>query len=134
MAVYVPDSSAVIDILRGKETVLRRLTEALEQNAQFLLCPIVYYEVSRGLMYAKAERQLTAFRELRKGFKYERLVHQDWAEAVQRWVTLRQNGFQVGDADLLIGVFAGRRDAVVITSNTRHFGPMHVEAEDWRLP
>lgn len=83
MAVYVPDSSAVIDILRGKETVLRHLTEALEQNAQFLLCPIVYYEVSRGLMYAKAERQWTAFRELRKGFKYERLVHQDWAEAVQ---------------------------------------------------
>lgn len=134
MAVYVPDSNAVIDILRRKETVLRHLTEALEQNAQFLLCPIVYYEVSRGLMYAKAERQLMAFRELRKALRYERLVHQDWAEAVQRWVTLRQNGFQVSDADLLIGVFADRRGAVVITSNTRHFSPMHVEAQDWRLP
>ncbi len=132
MAVYVPDSNAIIDILRRNETVLRHLTEALSQNARFLLCPIVYYEVHRGLIYAGAERQLAAFQELRRGLKYERLIHQDWAEAAQRWAILRQAGFQVSDADLLIGVFAHRRDAVVITSNTRHFDPIHVKAEDWR--
>lgn len=66
MPVYVLDSNAIIDILRKNEIVLGRLTKTLAQNARFLLCPIVYYEVYRGLMDAGAERQVAAFREIRR--------------------------------------------------------------------
>ena len=44
-------------------------------------------------------------------------------------------GTTVADLDLLIGVFAARRGAIVVTKNLRHFQPLspllRLTVEDW---
>lgn len=52
-------------------------------------------------------------------FEYDELSRDDWDEAAELWAQLRRRGRQVTDADLLIGVYAERRSAIVVTSNVR---------------
>ena len=65
-------------------------------------------------------------------FEYDELSRDDWDEAAELWAQLRRRGRQVTDADLLIGVYAERRSAIVVTSNVRDFVPMNVRVENWR--
>jgi tRNA(fMet)-specific endonuclease VapC len=129
---YVLDANVLSDILRKNELILSRLKHAVEQDARFLLCPVVFYEVYRGLLHKQASRQVMMLRELTANFENDELTRADWDEAAQRWARLRQQGQQIADADLLIAVYADRRDAVVVTNNLRHFRQLTVAVENWR--
>jgi tRNA(fMet)-specific endonuclease VapC len=80
---YVLDTNALSDILRKNEAVVTHLTDALQRNALFILCPVVFYEVYRGLLRKGAARQLAALRELTNHFQYDDLSRDDWEEAAE---------------------------------------------------
>lgn len=130
---YVLDANAISDILRKDEAVVARYVSAIRQDAQFLVCPVSLYEVYRGLLHKRATRQLAILREMSESLGYEDLSREDWNEAASRWAELRRQGQQIADADLLIGVFAARRGALVVTNNVRDFSPLGIPVENWRV-
>jgi tRNA(fMet)-specific endonuclease VapC len=129
---YVLDTNTLSDVLRRNETVVAHFADALKRNALFILCPVVFYEVYRGLLHKGATRQIAALREFTGHFHYEDLSRDDWEEAAELWAELRRRGQQTADADLIIGVYASRRNATVVTSNVRDFAPFKASIENWR--
>jgi predicted nucleic acid-binding protein len=93
---------------------------------------VVFYEVYRGLLHLDARKQLTFFLNLAATLTWDDLTQVDWETAAHLWADLRRNGRLVGDADILIGAYAMRHGAVVVTRNTRHFEYLGVATENWR--
>ena len=130
---YVLDTNILTALLRKEETATWRVQQALHANAEFLMCPVVFYEVYRGLLHRDARRQQGFFLQFTASFTWDDLAREDWEEAAQLWASLRRGGRPIeDDADLLIGTFAARRNAIVVTDNIKHFTPLGVPVENWR--
>jgi tRNA(fMet)-specific endonuclease VapC len=129
---YVLDTNIFTAILRKEPKAVEQAEKALATNAEFLLCPVVFYEVYRGLLHRDAKRQLSFYLQFVTGFTWDDLDREDWRAAAQRWADLRRGGYSVDDADLLIGTYAARRNAIVVTDNTKDFIPLGVPVENWR--
>jgi predicted nucleic acid-binding protein len=65
-------------------------------------------------------------------------MQDDWRLSATIWATLQANGTPLGDTDILIGVYAARRGAHVITRNRPHFqmltAHLPLTMEDWLSP
>jgi len=130
---YVLDTNILTALLRKEETATRHVQQALNANAEFLMCPVVFYELYRGLLHRDAKRQQSFFLQFTANFAWDDLVREDWEEAAQLWAGLRRGGRPIDDdADLLIGTFAARRSAIVVTDNVKHFALLGVPVENWR--
>jgi tRNA(fMet)-specific endonuclease VapC len=129
---YVLDSNIITAILQKEQVIAAQIAVALRSNAEFLICPVVFYEVYRGLLYRDAKKQLPFFLQYVSTCTWEDITQDDWKAAAQRWAEVRGRGYQTRDADLLIAIYADRRGAVVVTDNFKHFDPLGVQLESWR--
>ncbi len=131
MTRYVFDTNIFTAILRQEPEITQRLAQAGE-NDQFLLCPLVFYEVQRGLLHRDAKRQLAFFMRYAATFIWDDFNQTDWQQAAQVWAELRRQGRLIEDPDLLIGVYAAERQAVMVTDNEKDFAPLGIATENWR--
>lgn len=131
MTRYLLDTNIFAAILRRNQEVIQQTTQALADGNEFLLCPVVFYEVYRGLLYRDAGRRLSFFLDYTREFMWQDFTRADWQRAARLWAALRQQGQPIADADLLIGAFAAERQAVVVTANEKHFEPLGVMTENW---
>ena len=133
MARFVLDTNTVSQILRRNAAVLARLGEAADDGDDLYMCPVVFYELWRGLAYRDARRQLEdldAFTRTLHWVDYERAM---WADAARLWADRRRQGRTHDDADLLIATFAGRLRATLVTNNTADFADLGVPLVDWTV-
>jgi len=128
---YVLDTNIITALLRGDVSVVQNIAIAARENAELYLCPVVFYEIRRGLLYRDARNQSQLFLQYAATLIWDDFNHSDWLYAAELWSDLRQRGITVGDADLLIGVYAFHRYAVVVTANEKHFAPLGVAVENW---
>jgi predicted nucleic acid-binding protein len=119
-------------ILRKEPETTERAKQALAANDELILCPVVFFEVYRGLLHRDAKKQLEFFMRYSTTLIWSDLTRQDWLKAGQMWADLRRRGLSIQDADVLIGAFASQRNAVVVTNNDRHFTPLGLAVETWR--
>lgn len=129
---YLLDTNILSGLLRSEPQLVARVDQAAANQAEFLLCPLVFYEILRGLLHRDAQKQLQLFLDYTRGFTWDDFVQADWQQAAQLWAGLRRQGRQISDADLLIGVYALQRQAVIITDNQKDFEFLGVDAENWR--
>ena len=128
---YVLDTNIVTALLRYEAKSIEHTARAAAANAEFLLCPVVFYEALRGLLHRDAHRQRQRLLAYAATFIWDDFTRADWEKAAELWATLRGQGLQVSDADLLIGVYARQRQAIVVTANEKHFVPLGVQTENW---
>ena len=131
MTRYVLDTNTVSLILRRDPIILRHLAVILTPDNVVLGCPVVWYEVQRGLLAKDARVQMQRFEKLFATFHWQDYTWSDWELAAILWVGRRTQGKPIHDADLLIGVFARNRDAVLITDNEKDFIDLGVAVENW---
>ena len=131
---YLLDSSAVSLLLRGHRNpeVVERYEREANAGTEFIVCPVVAYEVRRGLEWRGADRQSAQFDVLERAWLWDDLERGDWLLAAEMWAQRMAEGRPISDADLLIAAHAARLDAVVVTSNVRHFDGLGVTVEDWK--
>jgi len=127
---YVFDTNIFTAILRQEQGIKARL-QATPQ-AELYLCPIVFYEVYRGLLYRDARKQLDFFLNYTSQFTWHDYTKEDWRAAGEHWAKLRLRGYQMADNDLLIAVFALQRQAILVTDNEKHFEALGVPMQNWR--
>ena len=130
---YVLDTNILTALLRHETQSVEHTTRAAAANAEILLCPVVFYEALRGLLHRDAQKQKRHLLDYAAVFIWEDFDRADWGKAAELWAALRSQGIQVSDADLLIGVYAMQRQAVVITANEKHFMPLGVQTENWLI-
>lgn len=132
MPSYVLDSNMVSFLARHDANVKAQFDLNNTPTNEFLVCPIVWFEVRRGLLYRDAKSQLAFVTNLLAGFRWQDYTVEDWRLAAEIWANLRANGRQIADADLLIAVFALNRNAILVTDNETDFAGISVTIENWK--
>ena len=74
---YVLDSNAFSGLVRKVPRIVARYEELLFDSAEFILCPIVYYDVRRGF------EKIEAFKQL--GFLERILAFVEWSDFTQEF-------------------------------------------------
>lgn len=132
---YVLDTNIVSYILKANFEVNRRFALASAAGHRFLGCPVVWFEIRRGLLHRDAKVQITAFEELFVTFHWDDYTRADWQLAAELWAQRRAQGRPIANADLLIAVFARNRAATVVTDNSKDFEGLDLTLENWlQLP
>lgn len=131
MTNYVLDTNIVSAIARRDQTIVSRMAATVKPDDHVFGCPMVWYEVRRGLLAKAAAMQMEYFEEVFANFVWQDYTRADWEQAARLWVHRRAKGLPIGDADLLIGVFALNRDAILVTNNEKDFVELGVTTENW---
>ncbi|MEZ4730516.1 MAG: PIN domain-containing protein [Caldilineaceae bacterium] len=134
---YVLDSNIFSGLVRRVKRITKHYDELLHENAEFVICPLVYYEVRRGLEKINATQELAFLERTLLALEWADFTQDDWRVAAMVWAKIAPTGITIADPDLLIGVFAARRGAIVVTHNLRHFQPLTLHLpltiEDWLI-
>jgi predicted nucleic acid-binding protein len=103
---------------------------------EFLLSEVADYELRRELIRIGAKRSLARLDELSRELRYVPVTTATWRSAATLWAWARRTGRltapdQALDGDVLIAAQAIAEDAVVVTTNGRHFEAL-VKALEWQ--
>jgi predicted nucleic acid-binding protein len=93
-------------VLRKETRTVEALARALVNDDELVLCPVVFYEIQRGLRSRDAHKQLAFFERYARALTWEELDRGDWEAAADSWARLRARGCPIEDADLLIGTYS----------------------------
>lgn len=137
MIVYLPDTITLSHFMRRHPLVQGRFTAAQQAQIPLILSSAVEYEARRGLLRKRVARLDRLFDNLIVDLECRVPTRATWHRAAQLWAFSRDQGFPLPDGDLLIAAHALDLEAVLVTSNTRHFLPFAefgLQLEDWTQP
>jgi predicted nucleic acid-binding protein len=102
----------------------------------FLVSELADYELRRELIRIGAVRSLVRLDELTRELPYIPIATATWRRAAALWAAARNAGnvtapAEALDGDVLIAAQALEENAVVLTSNAKHFYSLSVQALDW---
>jgi predicted nucleic acid-binding protein len=118
-------------IVKRNADVLLHFHSEIAADDVLIGCPMVWYEAQRGLLAKGAQSQINRFSILFNGFVWQDYTVEDWRLTSQWWVRRRTAGTPIGDADLLIAVFAYNRGAILVTDNEKDFAGFGLTVENW---
>jgi len=140
MVKYLLDSDIVTCILRRKNkadlSIIQKFQNVLRANARILVCPIVFYEVARGLYHKDAQKQLSALEVLVEESEWCEFDSETWDAGARLWADCRKNGTPTGhglDKDVLIAAQVRKQNAILVTNNDRHFKYLDITYENWQI-
>lgn len=121
MTNYVLDTNIISELLKPNEALVTKYFEMSANGHIYLGCPVVYYEVKKGLLADDKKQKMRAFETIFMSFRWTEYTEADWVLASGLWALRRKAGRPIEDADLLIGVFALNNNATLVTNNTKDF-------------
>ncbi len=127
---YLLDSNILNYLIRGNSVVHAHYERALGAD-EFILSPVVEYEVMRYFILRQSNRRRQMLHGILAGWHRVALERADWEMAVRLWAERHRAGRPIEDADLLIAVSAIRHGAVLVTNNARHFDGLDLTLENW---
>lgn len=131
---YTLDTNVVAAHIKKNPLVMQRVRDA-EASGHPVMLKVSYYETKRGLLFAGAQTQMTAFEQL---WRVQGIVMMDQAvldKAANIYADLRVAGQLIEDADILMAAIALVNDLALVTNNTSHFSRLtNLQIEDWLSP
>ena len=132
---YTLDTNVVAAHIKKNPLVMQRVRDAEASGHPVMLNAVSYYETKRGLLFAGAQTQMTAFEQL---WRVQGIVMMDQAvldKAATIYADLRVAGQLIEDADILMAAIALVNDLALVTNNTSHFSRLtDLQIEDWLSP
>ena len=119
---YFLDTNIISYLLKGKKAVLKKLEELAEDDNQFGIPSVAYYEIKRGLLASGATAKLTRFLTFVNKIGIAELKTTTLDLAAQIYADLKRDGNMIEDDDIFIGASALENDAILLTNNERHLG------------
>ena len=137
MSSYSLDTDTITKLLKkhpGNQAIVDRFRREIQRNSLFVICPVVYYEMRRGLLFKGAHSQLVAFEKLAESMAWKEFSAPIWDRACRLWSALRARGRSHNDADVLIAAHASHYGAVIVSANLEHFQGTGASVENWDQP
>jgi len=129
---YLIDTNMITAILKRNENVNRKLDKVSSQEKEVFISCITFYEIKRGLLYAKATRQLSEFEQLCNKYKVVLLDDLQIIEkATEIHADLKRKGTPIQDADVLIAATAIVKGLIVVSNDSDMLRVAGVTVEDW---
>ena len=120
--IYALDTNIISYLLKKDAQIQKHMAIAIDNEYEFVMIPIVYYEVSRWLLEKRAVRRQAEFNQMCEEMPLIETSKSVWDKAAALYVNTRRIGKSVGgDADLFIAAFCIVNDYTLVTNNTRHF-------------
>ena len=119
--IYALDSNIVSYILKEDAKVVSHYRQALKDDCEMAIPPIVYYEIQRGLLAKGLRRYLATFDKLYQSALQVGFDMPVWEKAAQISASLYQQGKPIEDADVFIAAYCLVNGYTLVTNNTRHF-------------
>lgn len=120
---YLLDTNIISEFMRRNPIVVSNMEKAAEKEDSVFICPIVRYEIERGLKAAGKFRRLKEFEEFCENYSplyFDRNDDKVIDKAVDIYVQLLK-GKNIGDNDIYIAAMAIVNDCVLVTDNIKHF-------------
>lgn len=131
---YCLDTNAVSDFMRQKYNVRQRMEAAVGANDEIAICPIVHYEIIRGLKAINASSKMAEYLRIYNNDKILKLPL-DYIvveKAAEIYVSLH-SGQQIEDNDIYIAAVALVNGCTLVTANDKHFSRIvGLKIENWR--
>ena len=129
---YLLDTNIITAILKKNEKVNRKLDKISSQEQEVSISCITLYELKRGLLYAKATRQLSEFEQLCEKYKVVLLNDLQIIEkAAEIHADLKRKGTPIQDADILIAATAIVKGLILVSNDSDMLRVVGVTVEDW---
>ena len=133
----VTESLVDTDILsfyfKGDTKVIERFTKYLREFDLINISLITYYEVTAGLKFKKAEKQLRDFEEFIRNNTIIHISEESAKISAEIYAELRQNEITIGTSDILIAGIALENGLTLITNNEKHYEPIEgLKIENWK--
>jgi predicted nucleic acid-binding protein len=128
------DTNTLNYILKRRQPAVARLQQATDEGDRFLLASVAHHELTRYLELKGAHRLIRLYRRLVEPWLPCNLDFEDWSSASLLWAEWHRAGKSISDLDLLLATLASKHQAVLVTSNTRHFTGLGLVLEDWTQP
>ena len=132
--IYLPDTNAVSNFLRGNNPAL---TARMHQEFPYLrLSALVVAEREFGILHHRSGlKYRRAFEALVSSVPIEVLSREDAAHYAELRSYLEKRGQGIGPIDTLIAAQALRLGATVVTHNVKEFSRVPgLHVEDWQSP
>lgn len=130
MAAFLPDSTVLIDYLRGHGEVVAKLNALVDDGNTLGICAINVAEVFAGMR--EPERSVTD--ALLSSLDWFDISYQTAQDAGEEQARLRRSGKNVSLADVTIGCVARANDAVLLTANVKDFPLRSLQVEQLPAP
>ncbi len=125
MITFALDTNIISYILRENENVIRHYQQEAFNNNRFIMPPVAYFEVKRGLLELGAKNRLAAFEQMCSVIPLGEITRYTWNVAAELYVKARKTGNAHSDADLIIAAFCVANGYTLVTNNIRHFKFIH---------
>ena len=119
--IYALDSNIVSYMLKEDADVISHYREAFDDGGDFVIPPIVFYEIQRGLLAKNLKKRLVKFSTLCQKIRQVDFNNLVWQKAAQIYALLSQQGKPIDDADIFIAAFCLVNGYTLVTNNVRHF-------------
>ncbi len=129
---YLIDTNIITAILKKNEKVNHKLNRVSSQQKEVFISCITFYEIKRGLLYAKATRQLSEFQQLCNKYKVVLLEDLQIIEkASEIHADLKRKGTPIQDADVLIAASAIVKGLILVSNDSDMLRVVGLTVEDW---
>ncbi len=129
---YLIDTNIITAILKKNEKVNNELNKVSSQQKEVFISCITFYEIKRGLLYAKATRQLSDFEQLCNKYKVVLLDDLQIIErAAEIHADLKRKGTPIQDADVLIAATAIVQGLILVSNDSDMLRVVGLTVEDW---
>jgi tRNA(fMet)-specific endonuclease VapC len=115
------DTDILSFYFKGDHQVVKNFTEYLEQYDSVNLSIITYFEITSGLKFKQAKKQLHQFEQF---VSFNNVIHitlETTNIASDIYATIRKKGITIGLSDLIIAAIAIENDLVLVSNNVKHF-------------
>jgi len=124
--IYALDTNIISYFLKGREEVKRNFErEIIQSGNSFVIPPVVVYELRRWLYDNPTPNLLIFAKEFDALYQSVRISAQmsasSWEKAADIFITLKQNGRLIDEADIFIAAYCIVNNYVLVTNNTNHF-------------
>jgi len=134
MTTYAMDTNIVSYVLKNDVEVINSYRREAEQGHEFVMLPIVYYEITRWLLERNATKLHTAYNEMCISIPLANTAREVWSKAADLYAHTRRTGMPISDADLLIAAFCLVNNYTLVTNNIRHFDSIQgLKLTNWKL-
>jgi len=121
MTTYAMDTNIVSYVLRNDTEVINNYRQESSNGHEFVMLPVVYYEITRWLLERNALKIQAAFTEMCADIPMAEITREVWDKAAALYAYTRRIGKPINDADLLIAASCVMNDYTLVTNNVRHF-------------
>ena len=119
--IYALDTNIISYFLKNDEEVRDRFRQEALQGNEFIIPPIAFYEIRRGLLAKGLDKKLRQFDEFCQDITIGEFDYNCWLKSAEIYAVLSRSGFGINDADLFIAAFCLVNGYTLVTNNVRHF-------------